>query len=140
MTINVNVVNLFKSKAAKTFNKSKVRRDAHADEYCPSVDARFCSGKKILKFGTTTTVVDMDHNLSKAEPLEYVVSRAIPVDYLTLDTGPAEAGPILVAPQSVRGYPRREAEQDSFQGQVGEEQDHQIIQANRSRLCECSLR
>lgn len=77
----IKVVNPFKAQTAKTFDKSKFGPDVHAGEYFPSADVNFCSGKKIFKFGTTTTIVDVDDNLSKAKPLEHVVSRTIPADY-----------------------------------------------------------
>lgn len=82
--MTINVANLFKSRTAKTFDKSKIGRDVHVGERFPSADFSPCSGKKIFKFGTTTTVVD--DNLSNPKPLEHVVCRTIPTScsHLTL--------------------------------------------------------
>ena len=76
--MTINIVNPFKS-TTKTFDKSKIGRDVHAGECFPSADVNLYSGKKLFKFGTTTTAVDA--KLSKPKPLERVVSRTIPVKY-----------------------------------------------------------
>ena len=75
--MTINIANLFKSQAAKTFDKRKIGRDVRAGECFANVNVN--SGKKIFKFGTVTTIVD--DSLSKPKPLEHVVSRTAPTTY-----------------------------------------------------------
>lgn len=115
--MTINIANPFKSQATRTFDKSKIGQDVHTGEYFPPTGVNLYSRKKIFEFGTATTVVD--DNLSKAKPLERVVSRTTLANYRYL-TRPSESSPIFVALRCVCGYPREEAEEDSFQGQVSE--------------------
>ena len=71
----IDVVNL-KSQGSKTFVKSKIRRNVQAGEPLHSVDIGFGLSKKLFKFGTATTLVDV-----KAKSFEDMVSRVIPVNY-----------------------------------------------------------
>lgn len=79
--MTINVVNPFKSQTARTFDQSKIQ-DVHAGVRFPSAGVKPPSGKKIFKFGTTATL--MDDNLSEPKPLEDVVSRTIPPNWLHL--------------------------------------------------------
>jgi hypothetical protein len=77
--MTLNIVNPFKSQTTKTFDKSKISRDVRAGECFASADVNLYPGKRLFKFGTTTTVVD--DNLSKPMSLERMVSRTIPANY-----------------------------------------------------------
>lgn len=73
--MTINVPDPFKFQTAKTFDKTRIDRDVHTGQLFSSCDLHVFSKKRIFKFGTMGTVVDVDDNLAKAKPLDHTVSE-----------------------------------------------------------------